>query len=318
MSFAWPLVLLALLGIPLLIVWYSREQRRRVRAAAAFVTTPMRPSVTPRRPRWRRHAPMLAFALAVAALILAAARPQRSVAVPVNDGAVMLADDVSSSMASTDVSPSRLAAAARAADTFMAAVPASVRVGLMRFNQTPVLLQTPSTDHSLAREALTQLHADGHTAIGSAIDSSLQVLGKLRTPSGKRVPSAIVVLSDGTSTTGVNPLTAARQARTQHIPVYTVTVGTARGAITVRHGSRKTSVPVPVSATELGQIAAASGGRAFTASNAGHLSAVYSHLAAQLGHKKVHQEMTATLAGAGLMLLLFGSLLSLRWFGRLI
>ena len=318
MSFAWPLVLLALLGLPLLVLWYSREQRRRARAATAFVTTPMRPSVTPRRPRWRRHAPMLVFALAVGALIIAAARPQRSVAVPVNDAAVMLANDVSSSMAATDVSPSRLGAAEHAADRFLADVPASVRVGLMKFNQTPVLLQTPSTDHSLARDALTQLHADGHTAIGSAITAALQVLGKLRSPNGKRVPSAIVVLSDGTSTTGVNALQAARQAKAQHIPVYTVALGTSQGKITVHHGSHTQSIPVPLSATELGQIAAASGGRAFTANDAGHLSTVYSHLAAQLGHKKVHQEMTATLAGAALMLLLFGCILSLRWFGRLI
>ena len=261
---------------------------------------------------------MLVFALAVGALIIAAARPQRSVAVPVNDAAVMLANDVSSSMAATDVSPSRLGAAEHAADRFLADVPASVRVGLMKFNQTPVLLQTPSTDHSLARDALTQLHADGHTAIGSAITAALQVLGKLRSPNGKRVPSAIVVLSDGTSTTGVNPLQAARQAKAQHIPVYTVALGTSQGKITVHHGSHTQSVPVPLSATELGQIAAASGGRAFTANDAGHLSTVYSHLAAQLGHKKVHQEMTATLAGAALMLLLFGCILSLRWFGRLI
>src|SRR5947209_4480084 len=108
MSFAAPLVLVALIVVPLLSVWYAREHRRRTEAAGAFVTQPLRPSVAPRGPGWRRHAPMLVFLLAVAILILAAARPQRSVAVPVNDGAVMLVDDVSSSMASTDVAPSRL------------------------------------------------------------------------------------------------------------------------------------------------------------------------------------------------------------------
>src|SRR2546430_10142525 len=108
MSFASPLVLLALLAIPLLARWYVGAQRRRARAATAFVMPDLTASVAPRRPRWRRHLPMLAFALALAVLILAAARPQQTVAVPVTEGAIMLANDVSSSMAATDVSPSRL------------------------------------------------------------------------------------------------------------------------------------------------------------------------------------------------------------------
>ncbi len=95
MSFADPVVLLGLLALPLLVIWYSVQQRRRVLAAAAFTAPAMAPSVTPRRPRWRRHAPMLAFLLALALLIIAAARPQRSVAEPVTNGAIMLANDVS-------------------------------------------------------------------------------------------------------------------------------------------------------------------------------------------------------------------------------
>jgi Ca-activated chloride channel family protein len=126
MSFAAPLVLLALLALPLLITWYTGQQRRRAVAASAFVTPALTASVVPRRPRWRRHVPMLVFALAIAALIAAAARPQRSVAVPVTNGAIMLADDVSSSMRATDVSPSRLAAAEAAAKRFLAKVPGPV------------------------------------------------------------------------------------------------------------------------------------------------------------------------------------------------
>ena len=105
MSFASPFVLLALLAIPVLIWWYRGQQRRRTRAAAAFVTPALTESVAPRRPRWRRHLPMLAFLLAIAVLIGAAARPQRSVAVPVTNGAIMINQDVSSSMKATDVAP---------------------------------------------------------------------------------------------------------------------------------------------------------------------------------------------------------------------
>ncbi|HWF26751.1 MAG TPA: BatA domain-containing protein, partial [Solirubrobacteraceae bacterium] len=94
MSFAAPLVLLALLAIPLLIAWYMGRQRSRAVAASAFVTSALTPSVVPRDPRWRRHAPMVVFAAALTVLIAAAARPQQSVAVPVTNGAIMLANDV--------------------------------------------------------------------------------------------------------------------------------------------------------------------------------------------------------------------------------
>ena len=288
------------------------------RAPQAFVTAPLTPSVAPDRPRWRRHAPMLAFALALIALIVAAARPQRSVAVPATDGAVMLADDVSSSMASTDVPPSRLVAAARASQQFTRSVPGAIRVGVLQFNQRPAVLQTPSTDHSLTIEALTQLRVGGHTAIGDAIDTAVRVLSGLRAPGGKRIPGAIVLLSDGTSTNGADPLQAARQAARVHIPIYTVALGTAHGTITVRHGSRASSVPVPLDPSELQQIGRLSGGQAFTARSLSGLHSVYAHLAARIGHKHVKQQITASFAGVGLVLVLFGAGLSLRWFGRLI
>jgi Ca-activated chloride channel homolog len=318
MSFAAPLVLLGLLVVPLLIRWYAAEQRRRLRAASAFVTAPLRESVVPRGPRWRRHVPMLVFLLAVVALIAAAARPQQSKAVPVKDGAVMLVDDISSSMAARDVSPSRLGAAQHAADEFLSSVPSEIRVGLMVFNERPRLLQSPTTDRSLTRSALTQLQASGHTAVGDAINAALHALTQLRSASGKHVPGAIVVLSDGTSTTGASPLGAARASAAAGVPVYTVAVGTSRGTISVRHGARTITVPAPLSGGELAQIAALGKGRAFTAADAGQLSSVYAHLAKSLGHKKVNEEVTAGFAGAGLVLLLVGSAVSLRWFGRLI
>ncbi|MHB8659732.1 MAG: VWA domain-containing protein [Solirubrobacteraceae bacterium] len=318
MSFAAPLVLIALVAIPVLAGFYTAEQRRGERAAAAFVSIALRPSVTPRPAGWRRHAPMLLFALAVALLILAAARPQRSVAVPVTEGAVMLVDDMSSSMAASDVKPSRLSAATYAATRFLASMPATVRVGLIAFNQRPVLLQSPSTDHALTRDALGQLHAGGHTAIGDAINAATGVLGSLRGPNGKRPPGAIVLLSDGTSTNGAQPVAAARQAAARHIPVYTVALGTSRGTITVPRAGRRVAVPVPLDPIELRQIARSSGGEAFTASDAERLHSIYRHLAARLGDRHLERAMTAGFAGAGLLLVICGCILSLGWFGRLI
>jgi Ca-activated chloride channel family protein len=260
---------------------------------------------------------MVVFAVALAFLILAAARPQRSVAVPLTDGAVMLANDVSSSMASKDVNPSRLGAAQRADARFLAHVPSTIRVGLLEFNDAATVLQSPTTNHALTRAALVHLHANGHTAIGTAVQLATRILSGLRTPTGKHIPSAIVLLSDGSSTTGADPLAAARRAGAAHVPVYTVALGTAHGTIAVKHPNGTKTVPVPLNPSELQQIATLSKGRSFTIGSSAGLSAVYQHLAAQLGHRNVNREMTASVAGAGLVLLLVGGALSLRWFGRL-
>jgi Ca-activated chloride channel family protein len=318
MRFAAPLILIALVAIPVLALWYWTEQRRRERGAAAFVAPALSPSVLPHRPGWRRHGPIIAVALALIALIFAAARPQRTVAEPLEDGAVMLVNDTSSSMEAKDLKPSRLGAAEKAAQQFIAGVPSTLRVGLIAFNGSPTLLQTPSTDHSLASQALTQLHATGHTAIGDALVSALRSLTSLRSQNGKRLPSAIVLISDGYSTNGTDPLLAARQAKADHIPIDTVALGTDKGTIDIKRHGKLTPVVVPPSPQALGQIATASGGHAFTAGDRRKLSSVYAHLAEQLGHKKVIHEITASLAGGALLLLLLGSGMSLRWFGRLV
>jgi Ca-activated chloride channel homolog len=317
-SFSSPLLLLGLLAIPLLISWYAHQQRRRGRAAEAFVAPALAPSVAPRRPGWRRHAPMLAFALAIAVLIVAAARPQRSVAVPVGNAAIMLANDISSSMMATDVRPTRLGAAQRAAKRFLAGVPSTLQVGLLEFARKPIVLQSPTADHSLTQAALAQLRdGGGGTAIGDAIVAAVRSLTSRPLQNGKRAPGAIVLLSDGASNVGQSPLAAARQAAALHIPIYTIALGTPNGTIPIKRGSQTIVGHVPVSAQQLGRIASVSGGRAFTAADTASLSAVYTHLTTQLGHKHVKHEITASFAGAGLLLLVSGSVLSLRWFGRL-
>jgi Ca-activated chloride channel family protein len=319
MSFAAPLLLLGLVLLPLIAVWYGRQQRIRRRARLAFSSAALAPSVTPRRPRWRRHVPVLIFALAVAALVVAAARPQRTVAVPVEQAQIMLLTDVSGSMLATDVAPNRLTAARRAGQAFVAKVPRQVRVGVMAFNQLPTVLQSPTTDRETITAAIARMRSSGGTATGDAIRAAVRVLRRARGVDGKRPPSAIVLLSDGASTSGVSAVTAAREAGRLKIPVYTVALGTASGTITVpRSGGGTQTRPVPPDPAALRQIAQASGGQASTAANAASLSHVYERLGSQLGRRKEPREITAGFAGAGLALLALGSALSLRWFGRLI
>ena len=320
MSFSSPLVLIGLVAVPVLVVWYLGQQRRRRGAAAAFAAPLLTESVAPRRPGWRRHAPMLVFAIAIALLIAAAARPQRTVAVPVNSAAIMLANDISSSMSATDVKPSRLGAAQKAGSTFVAGVPDSVEVGLIEFARRPVLLQSPTTNHALALGAIAGLRpGGGGTAIGEAITTALHALTTLPRKDGKRPPGAIVLLSDGTSNVGPGPLAAARQAKADHIPIYTISLGTANGTIPIKKKDGQTvTTPVPVSSQELAQIAQSSGGKTYTAADSTKARAVYAHLAVQLGHKKVKREITADVAGGGLVLLLVGGALTLLWFGRIV
>jgi len=318
MTFAAPLALIALVGVPLLIRWYAGQQRRRARAAEAFAVPAMMPSVAPWRPRWRRHAPMLALLLALVLLVIAAARPQRTVAVPLTGGAILLANDVSTSMTSTDVSPSRVGAAKRAAAEFIDAVPGTIEIGVMEFARTPVVLQSPTTDHAQAKGALSEFHTSGGTAMNAAIETAVDLLTGVPGKRGRRPPAAVVLLSDGGANVGPNPFVAAQQAKAQHIPIYTIALGTAHGTIPIKRGSQVVNLPVPVSTEELERVAAASGGRAFTVRDMSGLRTVYAHLAAQLGHKHVKHEVSASFAAGALVVLLFGSVLSLRWFGRLI
>ncbi len=321
MSFGSPFVLAALILVPLLVWWYVRNQRGRRAAAAAFATPALMASVAPRRPGFRRHAPMLAFALALAVLIVAAAKPQRTVAVPVERASIMLVTDVSGSMEATDVKPSRLVAARRAARAFVDDVPRNVNVGVLAFNGRPRVLQSPTTQREDIYAALARLRSSGGTATGEAIASAMRTL---RTPTrrgAKPPPGAIVLISDGASVKGKNPIQAAQEAKRAKIPVYTVALGTPQGTITVPRpggaGGTETR-PVPPDPQSLAQIASESGGETFQVDDAGELKRVYERLGSQLSTEKQKRQMTAGFAGGALVLLLAGAGMSLAWFGRLV
>ena len=320
-SFAAPLVLVLLLAIPVLVVLYGAHQRDRRRAAAAFAAPVMTPSVAPNRPRWRMHAPMLAFLLALATLILAAARPQKTVAVPVERASIMLITDVSGSMQATDVRPTRLVAARTAAKRFVAQVPKTVNVGVMALSSKPRVLASPTRDRVAIDQALDQLTARGGTGTGEAITAATNILKRQPGVNGKRPPSAIVLLSDGAATGQTDPVAAAQAARKLRIPIYTVALGTAQGTITVpRPGGQGGTETrrVPPDPQSLAEVAKASGGKTYTAADASKLTDVYKSLGSLLGTKNEKRQITAGFAGGAIVLLLLGAAMSLRWFGRLI
>jgi Ca-activated chloride channel family protein len=317
-SFAAPLVLLGLIALPAAAAIYVAEQRRRARAMSAFVTTALLTSVAPRQPGWRRHAPYVLLALGLLALILAAARPQRPVERPLKGATVMLVNDTSASMTSADVKPSRLGAAKRAATSFLGHVSPSTEVGSIAFARHVLLLQSPTTDHSLTRSAIAGIEpGGGGTAMGNALAEALAAIKTAPKVNGKRPPGSVILISDGAANTGVNPVSVAAQAKHQKVKVFTVSIGTAHGFAEIPHKTGSVRTAVPVDPTELGQIAAASGGRSYRAPNSATLGAIYTDLAKVLGHRRIEQLLTGFFAGAGLVLVALGAGLSLLWFARL-
>jgi Ca-activated chloride channel family protein len=303
MSFAAPLFLLGLLAVPAGLALHLLAQRRRRRYAVRFPGAPLAALAGPVR---RRHLPSALLALAVAGLVLALARPEATVAVPVEQASVVLVTDTSRSMTATDVAPDRLEAARSAAERFLDEAPEELRVGAVAFSDVAHVLQSPTIEHDQVRAALAGLTADGGTATGDGLAAALETLDR----GENRPPAAVVLLSDGKQTAGRDAVTVAREGG---VPVYTVALGTADGVVEGIDGTLR----VPPDPEALREIAQASGGQAFEASDGDELTAVYERLGSQLGTREETREVTAAFAAAGLLLLGGALVGSVRGFGRL-
>lgn len=315
MSFHAPAFLIALLLLPLAMALYVRAERRRARASARMVAPHLLPAVLPRRLGARRHVPVAFHALALAGLLLALARPHATMAVEAERATVVVLTDRSGSMQATDVAPTRLVAAKRAADTFLESVSGKVRVGAIAFNQQPTLLSSPTTDYASVRRALAGVKAAGSTATGDALAAALQTVRTARRGATERAPAAIVLLSDGKSVRGRAVMPVARAAARAKVPVYTVALGTAAGTITSPNGS---TTQVPPDTATLREVARVTGGQAFAIEDAAELKRVYQRLGSQVATEHRDQEVTNLFAGGALLLAAFGVAASLRTSGRLI
>lgn len=318
MSFAAPLVLLALIALPLAIGFYVAEHRRRSHKLTAMVSARMQKSMAPRQPGWRRHTPYVLLGLGLVALILAAARPQHAVEKPVKGATVMLVNDTSASMTSDDVSPSRLVAAKQAATSFLQRVSPSTQVGSVAFARHAMLLQSPTTDHALTQAAIDGIKSGGGgTAMGNALAVALRSIRSAPRLGGRRAPGSVILISDGAGNVGINPLTVAVRAKKEKVKIFTISIGTANGQAEIPHGGNMVLTAVPVDSTELWQIARASGGHAYYATDSATVTTIYNELATVLGHQQVEKLLIGFFAGAGLLLVALGAGLSLLWFARL-
>ncbi len=324
MSFAEPTLLAGLILLPLAALAYAALQQRRRRDSAAWANPALVPGLVSERPGWRRHIPPLLLLLALAALVIALARPQRTVAAPQRAANVIMVTDVSGSMNATDVQPDRLTAAVKAANTLTDKLPPAFRVGLVTFSDYAEQRVAPTTDRSQVKGALRQLSADGGTAMGDGLQRGL-TSARAPVPNAggngvRRLPSVIVLLSDGKNTSGnLDPAEVAREAGRLHIPVFTIALGTPGGEVQLRDSfGFLQRVQVPPDIEGLKEIARLSGGKAFTATESEKLQQIYAGLGTRLSSKSVKKEVTVAFAAGALALLIAAASLSMRWFGRIL
>jgi Ca-activated chloride channel family protein len=314
-SFREPLLLAGLVLVPLALAAYLLAQRRRRRYAVRYTNLDLLVAAAGR--DWLRHLPAALVLLAVAALVTALARPERVVADERRQATVIMVTDTSGSMKATDVAPDRLTAAKSAARTLTKELPDDFKLGLVTFGSTAEQLVAPTTDKSEVTRTIDSLEVAGATAMGDGLSLALDA-AQAAIPADIRPPAAIVLLSDGASTRGQDPITVAERARKARIRVYTVALGTQDGVLETQdaQGNPKRE-PVPPDTATLQEIARETGGRFYAAPDAPRLQEVYAGLGTRFSRLQVKQEVTAAFAGGALLLLLAGAGTSLARGGRL-
>jgi len=280
-------------AVPLvLLAAYVVIQRRRRRRVARFVGTPPGGSASATaKLRWQ-HVPLALTLVGLVVLSVALAEPTKDVRIPRNRAVIMLVVDVSQSMRSTDVDPSRLVAAEQAAKQFAAGLTPGINLGLIAFAGSANLLVAPSPDHQATITALDKLQTADKTATGEAIFTALQsiaTVGAVLSTDGDTSPppARIVLLSDGDENVPGDPsnprgaYTAARYAKDQGVPISTIAFGTADGYVDVNDER----LPVPVGKETMTKIAELSGGQTYSATNVDQLNQSYESVQRQIGYQ---------------------------------
>lgn len=341
MTFQWPNLLWGLLLVPVLVGAYLWLLKRRRRSTVRLASIAVAKAALGTGPGWRRHVPPALMLAAIAALLLAAARPMAVVKLPLTQRTIMLAMDVSGSMRATDVKPTRIVASQEAAKAFVNSLPRDVKVGIVSFAGTAAVVQAPTTSREDIIAAIDRFQLQRGTATGSGIVLSLatlfpddeieisQITGQRNMPKplGESKPkkefkpvepgsynsAAIIMLTDGQRTTGPDPLDAAKMAAQRGVRVYTVGVGTTAGETI---GFEGWSMRVRLDEETLKNIAVLTQAEYFYAGSAQDLLKVYESLSSKLVVERKETEVTALLALLAAAFIALGAGLGVWWFGR--
>ena len=349
MTFLWPQFLWLLLLLPLLVLLYIWLLRRKKKMALRYASLSIVREAMGKGQSFRRHIPPLLFLCALAAMLVASSRPFAVITLPSQRETIMLAMDVSGSMRATDVLPNRLVASQNAAKAFLTDLPRNVRVGIVAFAGTAAVVQPPTLSREDLVTAIDKFQLQRGTAIGNGIVVSLAELfpdagisleamqsgrdkqrgisldqaggGGKEKPAfvpvapGSYTSAAIILLTDGQRTTGVDSLDAAKLAADRGIRVYTVGVGTVNGETI---GFEGWSMRVKLDEETLKSIARATQAEYFYAGTAGDLKKVYETLSSRLAVEKKETEISGLLALMAAALALLSAGLSLAWFNRIL
>ena len=347
MRFLSPLMLWLLVAVPLLVALYVLLLRRRKHRAVRYASLSVVREAMGSGQRYRRHVPPLLLLVALTAMIVAIARPTAVITLPSEQRTIVLAIDVSLSMRATDVEPSRMVAAQEAAKAFIEVLPPDVRIGIVSFAGTALLVQAPTQNKEDLIAAIDRLELQRHTAIGSGIIMALATIfpdagidlesmifggrdmkrGVSLDKAGKGEPkpftpvapgsyasAAIVLLSDGRRTTGPDPLDAAKMAADRGVRVFTVGLGTPQGGTA---GFEGWSIYMRFDEEALKAVAEVTRASYFSAATAAELKKVYQTLNTRFTMEKKETEVSALFTALAALLAVTAAGLSLVWFNRI-
>lgn len=344
MNLLWPAFLFLLGLIPLIVAAYIWILRRRRRFAVRYSSLALVREALPHQAGLRRHVPFALFLLALVGLVIALARPVATVSVPTGRATIMLAIDVSWSMCSTDIPPTRLEAAQSAAMSFVESQKSSTQIGIVAFAGFAELILMPTTDQEVLRDAIESLITGRWTAIGSAILKSLDSIAEIDetvapiasdtspefqptpVPKGAYAPSIIVLLTDGASNQGPRPLVAAQQAVDRGVRVYTIGFGTEEGG-SIECGRFQSRDPFSSGGRRFGsgwgprgideptlmEIADMTGGTYYSAESANELQDVFQNLPTYWITEHETRELSVAFVAIGAVLAGLAILLGLIW-----
>jgi len=336
MTFLWPAMFASLLVVPVLIYLYLLLVRRRRLLAARYAGLGLVSEAKGDSIGYRRHIPAIVMLAGILVLTIALTRPQAVISLPRMEGTVIMAFDVSGSMAAEDLQPNRLSAAKSAAQAFIESLPSSVNVGVVAFSDSGFSVQAPTNDVEEILASIQRLTTQSGTSLGQGIYASLHsimvTMGEdtsepgmdplaqaFQSPpssdlSGERFPSAaIVLLSDGENTSSPDPLEAAQITAGYGVRIFTVGIGSPEGITQEINGFM---VHTQLDEVTLREIARLSGGSYSNAQESSELLSVYEGLVPQLVTRPEKIEVTSLFAGASLLIILLGAAFSPSWFGR--
>jgi Ca-activated chloride channel family protein len=341
MNLLWPGFLYLLILIPVLVFAYILILRRRKPFAVRYSSLSLVRESLPKQSQWRRHLPFALFLLALSSLIVALARPTSTIQVPASNATIILAIDVSRSMCSTDILPSRLEAAKAAALKFVQDQKSNTQIGIVAFAGFAAIIQPPTTDHVLLETAIRNLTTARRTAIGEGILKSLDAIAEIDDsitspssgvktiplPKGKYIPAIVVLLTDGASNTGIPPLLGAQQSLDRGVRVYTIGFGTSHNTTIPNCGFQIQNNDQfggsfggggggfnrEIDEETLKQVADLTGGSYYLAASASELQHVFEKLPTQLMTITQTTEVSVIFAAIGALFVSLAIALSILW-----